>query len=99
VWPGAFSRAWRNDLIRRWWGREWEIRHRRAEIAAEVAKARAAGDAQGVPLLFGQDAGLVHSIEPAGELVARIVREAEAVIAANARLRKAAEAGAASRRL
>ena len=83
VWPGAFGRAWRNDLIRRWAGREWEVRQRRGEIGEAVAAARAAGDAQGVPLLFGQDAGLITSIEPAADIVARIVREAEAVIDAN----------------
>ncbi len=80
VWPGAFARVWRNDLIRGWSGREWEVRQRQREIAAEVMKAREAGDAQNVPLLFGQDAGLIHAIEPVGELIARIVREAEAVI-------------------
>ena len=41
---------------------------------------------QRVPLLFGQDAGLIHSIEPAGEIVARIIREAEAILDANAGL-------------
>lgn len=86
VWPGAFGRAWRNDLIRRWAGRDWEVRQRRAEIAEGIAAAREAGDAQNVPLLFGQDAGLISSIEPAGEIVARIVREAEAVLDSNARL-------------
>ena len=86
VWPGAFGRAWRNDLMRKWMGREWEVRQRRAEIAEGVAAARAAGDVQNVPLLFGQDAGLIHSIEPAAEIVAHIVREAEAILDANAGL-------------
>jgi nitronate monooxygenase len=80
VWLGAFARVWRNDLIRRWSGREWEVRQRRAEIAAQVAAARAEENVQEVPLLFGQDAGLTHSIEPAGEVVLRIVREAEAIL-------------------
>jgi NAD(P)H-dependent flavin oxidoreductase YrpB (nitropropane dioxygenase family) len=80
VWPGAFARAWRNALIREWAGREWELRRRRPLVAAEVAEARAAGDAARTPLLFGQDAGLIRTIEPAGAIVARIVREAHAVI-------------------
>ena len=86
VWPGAFARAWRNDVIRKWAGREWEVRQRRAEIAEAVAAARAVGDSQGVPLLFGQDAGLIDAIEPASEIVARIIRAAESILDANAGL-------------
>ena len=49
------------------------------EALAEVF-ARAVGDAEHTPLLFGQDAGLINTIEPAGDIIARIVREAHAVI-------------------
>ena len=80
VWPGAFARVWRNQLIRNWSGREWEVRARAREIAAEVNEARAKGDAQGVPLLFGQDAGLIRSIEPAGDVIARMVQDAAAIL-------------------
>ncbi len=89
VWPGAFARTWRNALLREWAGREWEVRQRRPYLAAEAASARAAGDADRTPLLFGQDAGLIEAIEPAGEVVARIVREAHMVI--TERLAKLAE--------
>ncbi len=82
VWPGAFARTWRNAIVREWAGREWELRQRQPRVAAEVAAARAAGDAERTPLLFGQDAGLIDAIEPAGDIVARIVREACAVITA-----------------
>src|SRR5919107_360765 len=74
VWPGAFARTWRNGLLREWSGREWELRQRQPEVAAHIATARAAGDYDRVPLLFGQDAGLIATIEPAAEVVARIVR-------------------------
>jgi nitronate monooxygenase len=74
------ARTWRNMLIQRWAGREWQLRQQRPQVAAEVAAARAAGDAEHTPLLFGQDAGLIEAIEPAGEVVARLVREAHAVI-------------------
>ena len=80
VWPGAFARAWRNNLIREWSGREWELRQRAREIAAQVAEARARGDAQRVPLLFGQDAGLIKSVEPAGELIAGMVADAATIL-------------------
>jgi NAD(P)H-dependent flavin oxidoreductase YrpB (nitropropane dioxygenase family) len=80
VWPGAMARTWRNTLIQRWMGREWQLRQQRPQVAAEVATARAAGDAEHTPLLFGQDAGLIEAIEPAGEVIARLIREAHAVI-------------------
>lgn len=80
VWPGAFARAWRNGLLREWSGREWELRQRRPEVAAHIATARAAGDHDHVPILFGQDAGLIATIEPAADVVVHIVREARAII-------------------
>jgi NAD(P)H-dependent flavin oxidoreductase YrpB (nitropropane dioxygenase family) len=80
VWPGALARTWRNALLRDWSGREWLLRQRRPQVAAEVAAARAAGDAERTPLLFGQDAGLIDAIEPAADIIARMVRDAHAVI-------------------
>jgi NAD(P)H-dependent flavin oxidoreductase YrpB (nitropropane dioxygenase family) len=80
VWPGAFARTRRNALIREWAGREWQLRQQRPRVAAEVAAARAAGDAEHTPLLFGQDAGLIAAIEPVADLIPRLVREAHAVI-------------------
>jgi NAD(P)H-dependent flavin oxidoreductase YrpB (nitropropane dioxygenase family) len=80
TWPGAFSRTWRNAFVAEWSGREAELRRRRGEVARDVARARADGDVQHVPLLFGQDAGLIDSILPAGEVVHRLVEEARAII-------------------
>lgn len=76
VWPGAWARSWRNAFIREWSGREWELRKRRPEAQAAVAAARAAGDVERMPILFGQDAGLIREIEPVQSLVERIVRDA-----------------------
>lgn len=80
VWPGAMARAQRNAFIEKWAGREWALRQNQAAALADVQKARAAGDPEGAYLLIGQDAGLIGDIPPAGELVARIVREAEEVM-------------------
>jgi NAD(P)H-dependent flavin oxidoreductase YrpB (nitropropane dioxygenase family) len=80
VWPGALARTWRNALLRDWSGREWLLRQRRPQVAAEVAAARAAGDAERTPLRFGQDAGLIDAIEPAADIIARMVRDAHSVI-------------------
>jgi len=80
VWPGAMARALRNEFIERWAGREWELRARQPEAAAALQRAQESGDAKNASLLIGQDAGLIHDIPPAGELVERIVAEAEAVL-------------------
>lgn len=78
VWPGAFARTWRNDFLREWAGREWELRKRLPEAAAAVAAAREAGDVQRMPILFGQDAGLIAEIEPVATVIESMVRDAEA---------------------
>jgi NAD(P)H-dependent flavin oxidoreductase YrpB (nitropropane dioxygenase family) len=80
VWPGAMSRAIRNRFIERWAGREWAIRQHRAQIEADIQAARQRGDSDEAPLSAGQDAGLIHDLPPAGELVRRIVAEAEAIL-------------------
>jgi len=80
VWPGALSRSRRNGFIERWAGREWALRQHRAEAFAAVLEARKSGDADQAPLPMGQDAGLIHDIPPAGEIVTRIAQEAEQIL-------------------
>jgi len=80
VWPGAFSRVARNRFIERWAAREGELRASQAEAAAGLQRAAAEGDAEEGLLFMGQDAGLIDSIEPAGEIVRRIVFEAEEIV-------------------
>ena len=82
VWPGAMTRSWRNRFIERWAGREWQIRQMQKEVAAQVQAARQRGDADETPLSIGQDAGLIHDLPKAGDLVRRIAAEAEHIIAA-----------------
>ncbi len=86
VWPGAMSRSRRNRFIERWAGRDWAIRQNQAEILAQVREARQRGDKDEAPLTMGQDAGLIHDIAPAGEIVARIAREAEETLSRISRL-------------
>jgi NAD(P)H-dependent flavin oxidoreductase YrpB (nitropropane dioxygenase family) len=80
VWPGAMARARRNAFIERWSGREWELRAQQAAAAAELQQAQQSGDTDYASRLIGQDAGLIHDIPPAGELVERVVAEAEAIL-------------------
>jgi NAD(P)H-dependent flavin oxidoreductase YrpB (nitropropane dioxygenase family) len=80
VWPGAFARVLRTPIIQEWLGREGEVRMHRRELQQRLAQARETGDVANSSLLIGQDAGLIDSIEPAGDLVGRIVREAEEIL-------------------
>jgi NAD(P)H-dependent flavin oxidoreductase YrpB (nitropropane dioxygenase family) len=80
VWPGAMSRSKRNRFIERWAGRDWALRQYQAEALAQVQAARKAGDIDEAPLSMGQDSGLIRDIPPAGEIVARIAREAEQIL-------------------
>ena len=80
VWPGAMSRAQRNEFIERWAGREWAVRENATEIGKQVASARAAGDVANASLSFGQDAGLIDSIKSVKEVVQEIIAEAEQIL-------------------
>ena len=81
VWPGAMSRSRRNRFIERWAGREWALRQRQAETLTSIRAARASGDTNEAPLSMGQDAGLIHDIVPAGDIVRRIAQQAEQILA------------------
>jgi NAD(P)H-dependent flavin oxidoreductase YrpB (nitropropane dioxygenase family) len=80
VWPGAMSRAQRNQFIERWSGREWALRQNAREVGKQALAARAAGDVDNASLSFGQDAGLIDSIKSVRQVVQDIVREAEEII-------------------
>jgi NAD(P)H-dependent flavin oxidoreductase YrpB (nitropropane dioxygenase family) len=80
VWPGAMSRAKRNAFIEHWAGREWALRQQRTEVYARVQAAREVGDVNYAPLSYGQDAGLINDVLPAGDIVRRIAREAQEIL-------------------
>ena len=50
------------------------------QFTARWQRALEIGDADNASVLIGQDAGLIHDIAPAGEIVERIVAEAEALL-------------------
>jgi NAD(P)H-dependent flavin oxidoreductase YrpB (nitropropane dioxygenase family) len=80
VWPGAMTRSRRNRFVERWAGREWALRQGRVEANARLRAARESGDVDEGPLSMGQDAGLVHDIPRAADIVARIAQEAEEIL-------------------
>jgi NAD(P)H-dependent flavin oxidoreductase YrpB (nitropropane dioxygenase family) len=80
VWPGAFARVLRTPFVQEWLGREGEVRARRSELRERLARARESGNVSESAPLVGQDAGLIESIEPAADVVRRIVEEAERLL-------------------
>ena len=80
MWPGAISRLRRNAFIDRWAGREWALRQHRAAVSEEVGAARRVGDVEEAPLFFGQDAGLINDVAPAGLIVETMVSHADEII-------------------
>jgi NAD(P)H-dependent flavin oxidoreductase YrpB (nitropropane dioxygenase family) len=86
IWPGAYGRVVRNRLIETWTGREGQLRARRRELRRAAAGAHRAGDTDESVVWAGQSAGLIDSIEAAGELIEQIVRDAEKVIRERAEL-------------
>lgn len=80
VWPGAYVRVRRNRFIEEWQGRGNELRGRRAEVSAQLRQAAQSGDPDRGAIMIGQTAGLIDRVEPAGEVVQQISREAEAIL-------------------
>lgn len=76
-WPGSLVRTIRHPLLDEWGHRQqdWALAAERLRPSLEAAVA--AGDF----VLAGEASGLIHDIVPAGELVQRIAREAEALLA------------------
>jgi nitronate monooxygenase len=84
-WPEEFpGRAIRNSFSDRWHGRETQLEERRASVSFEFEAAR--GDYAEDFVYAGQAAGLVEDLPTAGELVGRLMTEAEARLGARATL-------------
>jgi nitronate monooxygenase len=82
VWPAPFTgRCLVNDHTRRWLGREVELMQNVASVTTDYAAARAAGNFDIAAVIAGEGVGLIHDIPPAGEIVERIVTEAEQIVA------------------
>ena len=76
-WPEEFpGRAIRNSFSDRWHGRETQLEEQRTSVSSGFEAAR--GDYAEDFVYAGQAAGLVEDIPPAGELVDRLMAEAEA---------------------
>ena len=76
-WPHPYTgRAIRNAFSERWHGREDELGRNLAGEAERYAEAAAKGDVDRAVVFAGEAIDLIHELEPAGQIVERIVREA-----------------------
>jgi nitronate monooxygenase len=84
-WPERYTaRVLRNAFTERWHGREDELF---AVAEAEAAKYRQAwleGDPDNANTFIGEAVGLIDAIEPAGDIVMRMAREAERLMSGGA---------------
>jgi nitronate monooxygenase len=86
AWPPEFTmRMWRNAFTDRWHGNEKALA---ANADVEGPRYRAAfadGDPDNAGVVFGEAAGLIHSIEPAAVIVEQMVDEAAELLRTGAR--------------
>jgi nitronate monooxygenase len=76
-WPKRYTaRVLKNRFIERWHGREEELLAVADEEAAKYRKAWADGDAEESNTFVGEVVGLIRNIEPAADIIERMVREA-----------------------
>jgi nitronate monooxygenase len=74
------DRLLRNSLTATWHGRDQEVIAHREELQAHWHTAEQAEDPAISRVQIGNATGLIASIEPAGQIVHRIVEEAEAIL-------------------
>ena len=80
-WPKGFTaRVRRNAFTDRWHGREDELERNASAEGARYRKGFAEGDPENTGVWFGEAAGLIRSIEPAADIVARMVADARACL-------------------
>ena len=82
-WPFPLEigdRVLRNDFTALWHGRDQEVVDRREELKGLIDAGERASDSRIAAVRAGSATGLVSQLEPAGDLVRRIVAEAEAIL-------------------
>jgi nitronate monooxygenase len=89
--PGAVGygtrlRARRSAFVEKWAQRRDEIGRSRDEVLGELGAAVGEGRMHELIAGAGQSAGLVRSVEPAGEIVRNVVDEAERALREAGRL-------------
>jgi nitronate monooxygenase len=77
-WPEPYTgRVIRNRLTERWVGHEAELEAQAGEVGRDYLAACTRGDFDIAAVIAGEACALIHDIPPAGEIVERIISEAE----------------------
>ena len=77
-WPSRYTgRVLKNDFIGEWLGREQELRANANREAERYGRAASDADTSIAATIVGEAVSLIDSIEPAGAILERMVREAE----------------------
>jgi nitronate monooxygenase len=85
-WPdGITGRAVRNDFTARWHGRERDLAVTIDREMARYQAAAARGDVDTAVVFTGEGADLIDDVPSAGEIVTRLVDEAERALASAVR--------------
>jgi nitronate monooxygenase len=80
-WPEPYTgRVIRNRLTERWVGREAELEAQAEEVGRDYLAARTRGDFDIAAVIAGEACALIHDIPPAGEIVERLISEAEELL-------------------
>ena len=78
AWPEGYTgRVLRNAHLDRWLGHEEELAAKSDEIRSDYAAARERGDFDVAAIIAGEGSAVIHDIPPAGEIVERVLAEAE----------------------
>jgi nitronate monooxygenase len=81
-WPAPYTgRVLRNRHAERWLGREVELEALAEEVGRDYTAARERGDFDVAAVIAGEACALIHDIPPAGEIVERVVADAERLLA------------------
>ena len=84
-WPTEYTgRAIGNDFARRWHGKEANLVAEGTQERERYAAAAAGDDVDKAVIFAGENVDLIDAVVPAGDIVARMVAEAEARLAAAA---------------
>lgn len=83
-WPEPYTgRVLRNAHTERWLGREDELEAQAETVARDYVAARERGDFDVAAVIAGEASALINDIPAAGEIVRRIVAEAERLLASH----------------
>lgn len=79
--PASYpARVIRNDFTDAWHNHDADIMAQSATLRAEIQRAERAGDTRIAEVIGGNAVGLIHAVEPACDILRRIIAEAEAIL-------------------